>query len=259
VGSEEGVTSEETTFTTATALSSDAPPVRIVTFGDMALSVKGALSTVHHIERLHSESNIDAIFHFGDLGYALGSTVIWDLWHAYIEPVSRQIPYLVSVGNHEVDHASMVCFQDPSGESGTDGTGFHPTNWGHEMGDDSGGEGGVPIYHRFKSPACEADGTQGHGNSIFWYSTSMGALHVVQISSEHDYTQGSKQYAWLSRDLKAVDRSVTPWVVVTMHRPMYSPEAGAAYDEGQGIIASLEPLFVDMRVDMVLSGHGECV
>ena len=41
---------------------------------------------------------------------------------------------------------------------------------------------------------------------------------VTQISSEHDITEGSEQYAWLAADLAAVDRSVTPWVVVTAHR-----------------------------------------
>jgi hypothetical protein len=41
---------------------------------------------------------------------------------------------------------------------------------------------------------------------------------VTQISSEHDITEGSEQYAWLAADLAAVNRSVTPWVVVTAHR-----------------------------------------
>ena len=30
------------------------------------------------------------------------------------------------------------------------------------------------------------------------------------------------QYAWLERELVAVNQSVTPWLVVNMHRPIYS-------------------------------------
>lgn len=33
--------------------------------------------------------------------------------------------------------------------------------------------------------------------------------------------QGSSQYKFLAADLAAVNRSVTPWVVVAGHRPLY--------------------------------------
>ena len=41
------------------------------------------------------------------------------------------------------------------------------------------------------------------------------------MSSEHDYRPGSRQYVWLENDLKNVDRTKTPWVVLGGHRPMY--------------------------------------
>lgn len=41
-----------------------------------------------------------------------------------------------------------------------------------------------------------------------------------QVSSEHDIEPGSRQHLWLDADLAAVDRSITPWVIVTAHRPM---------------------------------------
>lgn len=34
-----------------------------------------------------------------------------------------------------------------------------------------------------------------------------------------DYGRDSAQYAWLQRDLAAIDRSRTPWVIVGMHAP----------------------------------------
>jgi len=53
----------------------------------------------------------------------------------------------------------------------------------------------------------------------------VGPLHVIQFSSEHDWRVGSEQYTWLEQQLKAVDRTVTPWLLVTSHRMMYSSQA----------------------------------
>jgi hypothetical protein len=39
--------------------------------------------------------------------------------------------------------------------------------------------------------------------------------------TEHDYHMGSEQHAFLQRDLEAVDRTLTPHVIFTGHRPMY--------------------------------------
>lgn len=78
------------------------------------------------------------------------------------------------------------------------------------MGDDSNGECAVPTYHRFVTPQ--------NGNSIFWYSFDYGAVHVIQMSSEHDWTKGSEQYKWIEKDLASVDRKKTPWIILTSHR-----------------------------------------
>ena len=51
-------------------------------------------------------------------------------------------------------------------------------------------------------------------------------IHIILflyegMSTEHDFHEGSKQYQFLEEDLKAVDRSVTPWVIFGAHRAMY--------------------------------------
>ena len=53
-----------------------------------------------------------------------------------------------------------------------------------------------------------------NGNSLFWYSFDYGMVHMVMMSTEHDFTPGSKQYMWMENDLKKVDRKVTPWLMV---------------------------------------------
>ncbi len=70
------------------------------------------------------------------------------------------------------------------------------------------------MANRFTAPS--------NGNGIFWYSFDYGSVHVVQMSSEHEWLPGTEQYAWLQADLQSVNRTQTPWVVLTSHRMMAS-------------------------------------
>jgi hypothetical protein len=63
--------------------------------------------------------------------------------------------------------------------------------------------------------------------SIF-HSFNVGLVHVIMFSSEVFFTVGEysllllpEQFAWVEADLKAVDRSITPWVITMAHQPMY--------------------------------------
>jgi phosphodiesterase/alkaline phosphatase D-like protein len=46
-------------------------------------------------------------------------------------------------------------------------------------------------------------------------------VHFIMISTEHDLIPYSRQYEWLQQDLKNINRSKTPWVILGGHRPMY--------------------------------------
>lgn len=154
---------------------------------------------------------------------------------------------MVGIGNHEYDHMTDPDSNDPSGVSGN---GFHPV-WGN-MGDDSDGECGVPMFQRYHMP-----GDNSQGNSLFWYSYDFGNIHTIMLSSEHNCSVGSPQYDWLVQDLKAVDRlNKTPWLIVELHRPMYNSEAYISdYTTGLGIAACYEDLLIEYKVDLVLAGH----
>ncbi|CAD7946015.1 unnamed protein product [Amoebophrya sp. A120] len=238
--------------------------------------------------------------HFGDLAYAWSVGYIWELWQTQIQTtIAARMPYMVSIGNHEYDYfsAGADCRKDPSlvtpnkGESfnfpcdgrGTDkhrDFGFHP-DWG-DYHDDSKGECAVPVVHRFPNPPPT-------GNGIFWYSFDMTNVHVIQISSEHDYTPGSVQYQWLEQDLKKArgvgeqhheeetvgvvtseaDRrtrasSTTtsrlrqnfPWIIITSHRPAYdSSKFMPDYIVGSHLADALDPLLKKYRVSLFLAGH----
>uniref|UniRef100_K3WAJ5 Purple acid phosphatase n=1 Tax=Globisporangium ultimum (strain ATCC 200006 / CBS 805.95 / DAOM BR144) TaxID=431595 RepID=K3WAJ5_GLOUD len=202
------------------------------------------------------------LLHFGDISYARGEGSVWDKFFHLIEPYATRTPYMVSIGNHEYVYTSGGD-NDPSGGAEPSKKSFHPS-WGN-YGSDSNGECSVPMYHRFHAPAT--------GKSIYWYSFNYGGVHVVQISTEHNWTRGSEQYEWLKNDLESVDRSATPWVVLTAHRMMYSTQLGM---ESDMVVAKhfrdeVEELIYMNRVNLMLVGHqhayerscpvykGECV
>jgi len=204
--------------------------VNIVFYGDMASDLFPRAAGT--IQRILEEPSVDVIIHAGDLSYSMGFQFMWEWFFKVIEPAATRIPYMVSVGNHEYDEVST---KSPT---------WHPI-WGN-FGDDSGGECGVPVKKKFQMP----------DNGRFWYSFKYGNVHVVMMSTEHDWTSGSEQYTWLEKDLKSVDRSVTPWVILTGHRPMYT----SIIDDGEQSVAAhmrqwIEPLLLKFHVNLCLWGH----
>jgi len=227
-------------FTTPPLPGSDAK-VKFIVYGDMGISPSpGSEATLRHVHQEVEVGGVSFVLHIGDLSYAYGLGYMWDMWMIMIEPVASAIPYLVSIGNHEQDTA-VGGKKDPSGEKL-----FHPS-WGN-YGHDSGGECSVPVFYRFHMPD--------NGNHVFWYSFNYGSVAMVQISSEHDYTAGSKQHTWLRNTLRGIDRHVTPWVIVTAHRPLYcSSKYIEDYRTGVGMQKALEELLVSYDVDVFIGGH----
>ena len=228
----------------AAAAAAPPPPVRFLAYGDQDWDEgePGSVSTAQGALRDVLDGWDNFILHFGDLSYGEGDVSDWDHWGRENEPGAARAPYMVSLGNHEMDFVSGG-ERSPTG-GGEGGGGFHPA--GGDLGNDSKGECGVAVAHRFKTPS--------NGNGAAWYSFDYGVVHVVQISSEHNWTRGSPQWEWIREDLAAVDRGATPWVVVTAHRMMYSSQA----DQG-GTPAlmreHLEGLVNEHKVNLFLSGH----
>jgi len=225
------------------------------------------------------------VLHIGDISYARGFAYLWELFMQGIEPIASTIPWMISVGNHEIDWPTMP---------------WHPT-WS-DMGNDSGGECGWPTYSRFhmppdytlpKSPRRVVEPTPtdmqmptsrmlqllslkgDHHQSDrltpnlalkeprnIAYSFNFGPIHIALFSGEHDFLPGSAQYAFLEKDLQNVDRKVTPWVIVATHRPMYCSSLGCSLgpdhmNKGVDNVfrEAIEPLLLKYQVDLGLWGH----
>ncbi|MDP6324295.1 MAG: metallophosphoesterase family protein [Candidatus Thalassarchaeaceae archaeon] len=104
----------------------------------------------------------------------------------------------------------------------------------------------APYEHRFDSDG-QAE------SEIFWYSRDFPGVHMVFMSTEHDYSAGSVQFSWLEQDLSTVDRDVTPFVIVYGHKPMYS--SNSYHGSEVELRSALEALYVNHEVDLVIAGH----
>ena len=93
-----------------------------------------------------------------------------------------------------------------------------------------------------------------NGNQLFCYSFDVGPVHIIYYSTEHDFLPNSTQYAWLENDLDSVNRSITPWLIVRSHRPMYSSFQGRDFIK-EKLQEYTEPLLYKSHVDLHLFGH----
>lgn len=75
------------------------------------------------------------------------------------------------------------------------------------------------------------------------------------------------QRKWLAKDLEGVNRTLTPWVIVMGHRPMYTGKfchknyiegmlvTGPTYRVSLHIQEELEDLLYQFKVNLALWGH----
>jgi len=198
------------------------------------------------ITSLSLNHTVDSVHIIGDLSYADGNTHIWDQYMNMIEPFASRIPTMVAAGNHEYDYTSGDGSKKDGSGVKTNET-FHPS-WGGNGFSDEGGECGVPFAKRFAAP--------NNGNSVFWYSYEQSLVHTIVLSSEHNMTDGSDQYKFLEKDLSGINRTITPWVVVELHRPLYNSVTYWTQDSiGIAMRYEIEELLHLHRVDLVMSGH----
>jgi hypothetical protein len=181
-------------------------------------------------------ANLSLWVHNGDISYALGYAGLWESFMDQFA-VMHVLPYHTAIGNHESNWPS------------------HGDAFNGEDSQDSGGECGVPYIARMPPPGLQPNGAR-LSDAAPWYSFEAGPIHFVQSSTEHSYLEGSPQRVWLEADLAAVNRSVTPWLVFSGHRPFvidsYFPGDG---DIGATLRSALEPLWAEYGVDLTLTGH----
>lgn len=179
---------------------------------------------------------IDAVYHGGDISYARGYMAVWDFFGDMLTPITSGTLYLTTVGNHESDW---------------------PNSASYFNGTDSGGECGVLTTTLYPMPQPATVDQP-------WWSYNVGLIHFIGMSTEHDFTIGSKQYLWLENDLMNVDRQKTPWILFGGHRAMYinsNYSGSVSSDESvmNLMIDNLEPLLYKYKVNIGFYGHNHVV
>lgn len=98
----------------------------------------------------------------------------------------------------------------------------------------------------------------GRGNYHYFYDYA--PFRVVTVNTEEDYSTGSAQWLWLDAALGSTDRSVTPWLFLSLHRPVLSADASeaGAHVPGGALSVALEPLLFKHKVDVIFQGHQHC-
>jgi len=185
---------------------------RFLMYGDLGgeWAGSGHLTTARMIDSNEVEENEFTLL-VGDVSYEDGQDEYWDIYVDQIEPIAARHPFMVQVGNHEEDY----------------------------------GECCVPLDTRFHVPDNNYD-----GNSLLWYSFTWGLIKFVVMSTEHDFDRGSEQHDYLVREMANINRTATPWLIFTGHRPMYLEDFVDPLLQRQ-----LEEELIEYAVDLVTVGH----
>lgn len=246
-------------FTTARA-ATDPNEFDIAIYGDFGVD-DNAVATMNYVNT-KLPGKVDFVFHVGDISYADNAGLLtpsealgffyeetYNKFMNLISPLTTKVPYMVLVGNHEAECHSARCLLSSSKKDQL---------------------GNYTAYNtRFKMPSAESGGAKN-----MWYSFDHGPVHFTTISSETDYTDAPRnsytfrthgnfgnQIKWLEEDLQKANanRANTPWLVVAMHRAIYTPtqcdDNGVPNGEAAPVQKAFEALFIKYNVDLVVSGH----
>ncbi|KAK9319470.1 Metallo-dependent phosphatase-like protein [Lipomyces orientalis] len=232
----------------------------VAAFGDLGIITGTTPETAQIPDTFYSvfqhRSDFDFIWHSGDFGYAndwseeeadgifpniTGSVAYTDIMNSYYDQfvnVTMNTPYMVGPGNHEAECGVATA---------------NPVNCV------AGQQNFTSYRHHFAMPT--KDQTVGYVQNM-WYSWNYGMAHFVQFNTETDFPSApehvysgpfgtsGQQIAWLEADLAAVDRTVTPWVIVSGHRPWYSASTNCT-----ACGDAFESVMVKYNVDVVWAGH----
>jgi hypothetical protein len=226
----DGVAASSGTFRTAPATGAG---FRFTAFGDQGLGAD-ARSVLRRVRQLRPAVHVLA----GDLCYAnqngngepgAFTPRAWDDWLAQNDPVASTVPFLCTMGNHEM-------------EPGFDRHGY------------AGVLARVPWPGRspLRAPASWA---LRYGTVGFVGLDSNDVSH--ELSRNRGYT-GSAQRDWLDSVLagfRAPDSGVE-FVVAVMHHSPYS--TNQAHGSEGGVREQWVPLFDRHAVDLVIAGHNHC-
>jgi hypothetical protein len=179
--------------------------------------------------------NPSAFIHLGDHAYnmAMGGGSRGDAYMLGMQPLVTRIPWAPVMGNHELEGSPFGAYCNAS--EYCQGRYLNQTSGLMVAALASGATS--PRYYSFTLPMVYV--------AVLDYNPYIGLLDL------DDPAIMTEQLAWLEKDLEAVDRSVTPWVIVAAHVPLY-----CSADPAPGkLLLDIEPLLLTYHVDLHVVGH----
>jgi purple acid phosphatase-like protein/calcineurin-like phosphoesterase family protein len=234
-----GSASEDLTFTTAP---DKIVPFRFTCFGDHGSDPgtdpgRASSGTAFSPRAVDAIVRADPAFHLhcGDIAYATGGPQrIWDVWHEEVQRQAALKPWMVTLGNHEME------------------LGF-------------GADAYDPFRSRFRLPSNGIDWSEQRTSTFYAMRHSnvlIVALDGNEAASEvgYQFNRGrlkGRQDAWLHATLKAARKDpLIDWIVVSFHNCMYCTDV--LHGSDGGCRQRWQKIFEKYEVDLVLNGHNHC-
>lgn len=228
-------------------------PTTIAFVGDLGQTINSTKTMAHILHATLPTVNrfpVSMVMIVGDMSYADSDPERWTHWLELMEPLFRSTPLQVAAGNHEVECDKMTLdifvqyehyFQNANrlGKAET-----KPVDPKYRK----------TLWNKDCSTPSQFTGHYNFGNAF--YAFRHGLVHMVVLSSYSETFAGSEQYQFLERTLQSVNRTLTPWLVVNFHCPLYTTFLGHNHEsQSQAMRKSMEPLFIKYGVNLVFSGH----
>jgi hypothetical protein len=241
VGDDATGVSSERSFVTSPGARASYPYVFGIT-GDPG-QTNNSNATFNH---LAANPQINSVFIPGDLSYADSDMPRWDSWGRLVDPLASTIPTMVASGNHGEPPARALAHTHPlARRTPALLIGFATPASPAEI-------DGACLYTAYQARYANMPSTTSDGP--LYYSYEVAGAHVIILASFFVFSENSAQYNWLVADLKNVDRSRTPWLIVLLHAPWYTSNTHHPTD-GQVMMQTLEPLLHAAHTNVVFAGH----
>ena len=216
-------------------------PVKFAIIADMG-QFEHSQDVMRHLTE-HREGVNGAIL-VGDIAYTRDDRE-WDTFFDFLEDFSifDEVPLQIVAGNHDIELRDGRIFQAYENRFRM------PRNHPPELHPYELPEG---VIYDMEAAPYPWPYEWGNGYYSFTYGPSK---HII-VNAYAAMEPNSTQYQWIEQELKSVDRTKTPWVLVSIHVPLYNTYNIHLAD--LSILAGrkyLEPLMVKYGVNVVFGGH----
>jgi hypothetical protein len=218
-------------------------PMSFAFMGDLG-QFAHSQETLEHL--IQYRDTLNAVFLAGDIAYTDYDQRRWDTFFDFLDdyPLVDEIPLQVCAGNHDIEKLAESRDMFQAYQSRFRMPEVNPA----QLGLFDGPPGLLNMDQPYYPLPYE------WGNA--YYAFTYGTVRQIVMNAYSSMEPGSTQYEWLVQELLSLNRTVTPWVILMIHCPMYNTFVRHKGDPQ--ILAEkqhIEPLLVKHKVNFIFTGH----